>query len=100
MTEAKKFDQHKPDLTLIEHEFERGIAFVMGFGAEKYGRENYKKGMAWSRVMAAVLRHLGAVRTGELIDPESLCPHLHHAAAGLMILDYYIRNNKGRNDLK
>lgn len=49
-----------------------------GYGAAKYGRDNWKKGYEWSLSYAALLRHLTAFWGGESRDPEG---DFHHLAA-------------------
>lgn len=49
-----------------------------GFGASKYGRDNWLKGYEWSLSYAALLRHLTAFWGGESQDPEG---DFHHLAA-------------------
>lgn len=84
-----KFDQEKPDMSLLSRAFLEQVASCMGYGAKKYGRHNYLGGMAHSRLMAACLRHLAAYNDGESIDSESGINHLAHAAANInMLLDF------------
>lgn len=83
---GKKFDNKKPDHTLVCKAFIDGVADVMGYGAEKYGRHNYLEGMDHSRLLAACSRHLTAYIDGQDTDPESGFCHLQHAAANLNML--------------
>jgi len=53
-------------------------ATAMEYGLEKYGRNIWKNGIEWSRLIDAGLRHLLAIITGEEIDKESGNPHLSH----------------------
>ncbi len=52
------------------------LAHVYGFGAIKYGDNNWQKGYPWSWAYAALWRHLEAWHRGEMIDPEGNFPHL------------------------
>lgn len=65
------------------------VAQVLGFGAAKYERHNWRKGIHWSRVLDAAFRHLRAFNEGEDIDPESGQPHLAHAACCVLFLLEY-----------
>lgn len=67
-------------------------------GAEKYGERNWERGIAWSRVFAAALRHLWAWWRGENADPETGLPHLAHAACNLLFLLAYHRRQIGPDD--
>lgn len=74
------------------------IAKVLAFGAEKYGRHNWRKGMAWSRLLGAILRHLFAWMQGEDKDPESGLSHLAHAGCDILFLLTYELNALGTDD--
>lgn len=86
--EATKFDKGKPSMDLLPPKALKGIAEVFGYGAKKYEDFNYKqgKGLLWSRVYAACLRHLNDWNDGEDLDPESGKPHLYHAGCCVMML--------------
>lgn len=81
-----KFDGGKPSPTLIPWRALREESFVLQFGAEKYGRDNWRKGIAFTRLIDAALRHIHAYNEGEDIDPESALPHIAHARANLAFL--------------
>lgn len=96
--EATKHDNGKPPLSLIPREALALEAQVFAFGAKKYGKHNFKKGMAWSRCLDAALRHIYAFADGEDLDPESGLSHLGHARCCLSMLIYYIENDRGTDD--
>ena len=93
-----KLDAGKPKLSLLNKDFLHGTAKALGYGIDKYGRNNYKLGMEWTRVIDATLRHMAAFTSGENIDEESKLSHLNHAAACLNILIYYYENDVGTDD--
>lgn len=97
---ALKFDNNKPDLTLLPRPAKEQIARVFMFGAKKYGRSNYKKGMEWTRLLAAAERHLTAFADGEDKDIESGENHLAHAGACIMMLIEFQARNLGTDDRK
>ena len=75
-------------------------AQAMEYGIGKYGRNNWKKGMEWSRLADAALRHLSAVLVGEdYFDEESGLSHLAHGLASLHMLLGNIDMKIGTNDL-
>lgn len=98
MDKAIKYDHDKAKLSLIPYEALKQEAFALAYGAEKYGKNNYKKGMEWSRLIDATLRHIHSFNNGEDVDKESLICHLGHAKANLSILIFYIENNLGVDD--
>lgn len=82
-------DSPKTPIELIPPQFLEGIAAVLQFGAKKYARNNWMKGMSWSVVFGSIMRHLWAWFRGEENDPESGLPHLWHAGCGLMFLSFF-----------
>ena len=83
---ALKFDTDKLPLNLLSTEAMNQTAAVLKFGAQKYAEHNWRKGFAWSRPLAAAMRHLTAFNDGEDKDPESGLSHLAHAACCIMFL--------------
>ena len=84
-----KYDDGKPQLDLIPVEALIGASKVLGFGADKYGRWNWRDDVdetTYGRTYASLMRHLTSFWSGEDIDPESGLPHLDHALSQLMIL--------------
>ena len=90
-----KHDVGKTDLSLLPIEPLIQISDVLGFGADKYARDDYRHdGMntKWSRSYASIQRHLTSFWSGEDIDPESGKQHLAHAATQLLILMTHIND--------
>ena len=95
---GKKHDTGKPPISLLDRDFLEGTAQVMRFGAEKYGRHNWCKGLSHTRLADAAMRHLIAWAGGEDIDPESGLPHIDHAAASINMLKGNQRLHPGMDD--
>jgi len=74
------------------------MAAVMTYGADKYGTQNWRAGLEWSRVYAAVQRHLLAWNDGETYDPETKLNHLAHAGCGIMFLLEYAKTHEELDD--
>jgi len=81
-----KYDTGKPPLALIDRHAIEEIAKVLAFGAKKYEAHNWRKGIAYSRLLDAALRHLYAFADGEDLDPESGLPHVAHAGCCIVLL--------------
>ena len=79
----------KTEVGLIDPRFAEGIGEVLRFGAKKYAKHNWMRGMSWVTVLGGVLRHVFAILRGEDLDPETGLPHAHHAACGLMFYAHY-----------
>src|SRR5882757_7170258 len=93
-----KFDQGKAPLSMLPRVALEQEAKVMEFGAKKYGKFNYRKGMKWSRLIDAALRHVYAFADGEDEDPETHLSHLAHARCCLGFLLEYADDNLGEDD--
>lgn len=83
---AMKFDDDKLPVNLLSSEALFQTAAVLKFGADKYHEHNWRDGFAWSRPLAAAMRHIMAFNDGEDKDPESGLSHLAHAACCIMFL--------------
>jgi hypothetical protein len=83
---AMKFDDDKLPVNLLSTEALLQTAAVLKFGADKYHANNWRDGFAWSRPLAAAMRHIMAYNDGEDKDPESGLSHLAHAACCIMFL--------------
>lgn len=66
------------------------LAKVYTMGAKKYAPNNWRQGMAWSRVLGSLKRHLNAIEGGEDFDQESGLYHASHVAwNAITLLEYY-----------
>lgn len=90
-----KHDDGKPRFDLLDSEALEEVAKVLTFGAKKYGADNWRKGINFSRLIAAALRHISSIKRGEDKDPET---GLHHAAHAICCLMFLIWSNKHRKD--
>lgn len=98
MSEGTKHDSGKAPIDLVPTPFILAVADVLRFGALKYDAHNWRKGIRWSRVYAAIQRHLLAWNDGEDQDSESELPHLAHAACGLAFLITYAISHPDLDD--
>ena len=76
----------KPPLSWIPRSAMIAEAEVLAFGAVKYARDNWRKGLLWSEVLDAALRHVYAFVDGEDVDQETGLSHLAHARCELGFL--------------
>lgn len=93
-----KNDQGKAPIHFITREFMEGLARAQGFGAKKYGDYNFTKGIAYTRLLDAAMRHILAFTWGEDNDIESGESHISHAAANLNMLMFMVKNHPELDD--
>lgn len=86
-TTGSKHDSGKPLMGAVPPNALLAVARVLTFGAEKYGRDNWRQvESAETRYLDAALRHINALQRGEAVDPESGESHLAHAVCSLMFM--------------
>jgi hypothetical protein len=98
MTKGKKNDTGKAPIHFLHRSFLEGAALAQGFGSAKYGSWNFTKGIAYTRLCNAAMRHIIAFMWREDNDPESGLSHLDHAAANLNMLKFMIEERKEMDD--
>ena len=106
--EGRKNDQHKVRIELVTSEFIYAIATILTNGTAKYEDRNWEKGMKWSRVFGALMRHLWAWWAGvrgptrsflfDDLDAEWGYSHLWHAGCCLMFLITWEERMDGEDD--
>jgi len=86
---ARKDDKGKLQWHLFPWVAAREIVKVMMFGAIKYAKYNWMKGLNYSRVWDSSKRHLDEWWDGEDNDTETGLSHLAHAGCCIMFLLTY-----------
>lgn len=98
MSKALKYDDGKPDMSLLPPVAIVEISKVWSFGSQKYADFNWQHGFKWRRPIAAALRHIFAWLSGQSTDPESGLPHLAHAACCLMMVIHFEATDTGEDN--
>lgn len=94
--EGVKYDQDKLRYDLISFPALEELCKVYSLGAKKYADRNWEKGIMYSRILAAMLRHITAWVMGETLDKESNLHHLAHAAWCCFTLLHYHKAGLGK----
>lgn len=76
----------------------REVCQVLEFGAKKYSTWNWTKGLHITSVYDSLLRHLFAIGSGELIDPESGLPHRAHIGCNILFIEYFLNRRPDLDD--
>ena len=88
----------KPPMELVPQALTRACARALGYGANKYAPNNWRRGMRWGEVFGGLQRHLTAWNEGEDIDSKedggSGLNHLDHAAACLAFLCHMVGDER------
>ena len=96
--EGLKYDQNKPDHSLLPPEFLDEVAKAFMDGQVKYGRYNFTNGIKVTRLLGAALRHLNAYSWGEDVAEDSKLNHLGHSAASIAMALWMIKNKPEFDD--
>lgn len=86
--QAQRHNQGKPKLSFVLDAGNaiKGAADVLEFGAKKYSRNNWKKGLAMEAIIDSLLRHVEELLSGKRYDSESSLPHVDHIACNALFL--------------
>lgn len=87
---ARKDDEGKPRWSLLPWRALAKVVEVLEYGAGKYRAHAWVEvESAEDRYKEALLRHVAAFASGELIDPESGKSHLAHVACNALFLLHF-----------
>jgi len=95
---GKRFNKGKVRYDLVPAYSHEEYAKVLMHGAEKYGDDNWRKGMSWNSVLASLERHLYAIKNGEDLDSESGLLHSAHIMANAAFLTEYYKYYREGDD--
>lgn len=97
---ALRYNTGKPLLSMLDempHALD-GATKVLEFGAQKYARKNYQKGLPLTQIYDSMRRHQLAWLNGEDLDPESGLPHVDHIVVNALFLAELTRRTPHMDD--
>lgn len=86
---ALRYNQGKPKWSLVHFRSLEPMIKVLMYGADKYARDNWKKGLDKQEILDSMQRHLAALIDGQDIDPESQEHHIGHIMCNCMFYSYF-----------
>lgn len=97
MTKAREFAERKntgkPQMSYVDMHCLVPAAQVLEFGANKYARNNWKKGMPVTKILDSLMRHIGDLQDGKVLDDDSKLAIIGHIQCNAMFL-----GNKNNED--
>lgn len=93
-----RYNEGKRNWGLLSWPAIQEIVKVLEFGAKKYDKWNWSKGLSWSQTFESLQRHLLAWYQGEDKDPETGLSHMAHVACNAMFLMHFILFKTGTDD--
>lgn len=98
MSDALRHNAGKIKMSYAPACLSRAAARGFEYGANKYARDNWRKGFPYSTVIDSLTRHLDAWREGEDIDAESGLSHVDLIACNVAMLADMIERGTGTDD--
>lgn len=95
---GKKLDGDKNRLDLLSPYAIEQVGLVLTFGSKKYEARNWEKGIAYTRIIGAILRHTFAYLKGETYDKETGLSHMAHAMTEAMFLLHFEKHMPSMDD--
>lgn len=97
--QSLKLDSGKLPWYLFPWDAASKIVEVLAFGAKKYAPRGWEQGIEYSRVFAALQRHMIAWWNREDNDPETGLSHLAHAGCCILfLLAFSVRGQMDKDD--
>lgn len=94
MEKATRYNEGKPKWSLVDFKSLEPLVRVLEFGAVKYGKFNWQKGLPEEEILESLSRHLFELMSGNEFDEETGVSHIGHIMANAMFYAYQKRNGK------
>ena len=94
-----RYNEGKLRWSLVDLMCFEDMVRVLEAGAKKYSEDNWKKGLPMKAQCDSMMRHLIALMSGELNDPETGLPHIGHIQCNAMFMAHTMKNHPQLNNL-
>lgn len=81
-----RYNNGKPMMSLLPPIALEEVAKVLTYGAKKYDKHNWLKGLLWTEILDSAERHISDWKKGRNNDKESNLNQIAHAACNLLML--------------
>jgi hypothetical protein len=88
-TKALRYNQGKLKWSLVHFRSLEPMVKVLMYGANKYAKDNWKKGLDRQEILDSMQRHLASLIDGQEIDPESQEHHIGHIMCNCLFYSYF-----------
>ncbi len=88
MIKGDRFNEGKLKWSNVEFKSLEPLVRVLMFGEQKYGKNNWRKGLDKDEILESAMRHLIAMLDGEETDLESGLPHVGHLLCNCMFYQH------------
>lgn len=88
-----RFNEGKPDYSLLPQASLEEAVRVLEYGASKYEIDNWLKPTNWRVSYGCLMRHMSAWQAGEDNDPESGRSHLGHALCNVLQMLHMLQHH-------
>lgn len=80
----------KVPVSLVPLSLILGTGRALHYGATKYEANQWRRGLPWSQLVDAIIRHAGEIADGYLYDSESGLFHADHLGANVAFLSEFL----------
>lgn len=91
---SDRFNKGKIQWSLVHFKSIEELPKVLEFGAKKYSRDNWKKGLDLNEILDSMQRHLSSLIDGQEFDEESKLHHIGHIMCNCMFYSYHKNKNE------
>lgn len=97
---SDRFNNGKTQWSIVDFKSIESLPKVLEFGAKKYSRDNWKKGLDLNQILDSMSRHLFELIDGNYLDEESGLSHMGHIMCNAMFYEYHYKKQKSEDGIE
>ena len=86
-----RYNSDKIEISMTPNSLIYAVSKCFEYGAKKYAKDNWRRGMNWSIPYNCAMRHMMKFWEGEDLDEETGLSNLYHVACNVAMLIEYIK---------